>query len=373
MKKTIAIAFLICQTAFVSAQTPTAKPFPVKLDGTIKGMDGKYLYIHHRENDVDRTDSAKVIGGKFSVKAKSEHPDIFWITLSRDPASQPNCFFFADQTPLKSVLKTDSLPFSDVKGGAVQTDFLTYRAIINSFVMMQVKMQNDFNAAVQNNDANTQNAIRNEFQSLNSQYLNAIKSFIRTHAKSPVSAYVLQTDLNNPAIPIQESIEAFESIDKSLANNPYYKGAQRRIEVAKGSTVGNKAVDFTQNTVDGKPVSLSDFRGKYVLLDFWASWCRPCRMENPNVVAAYHKFKDKGFTVLGVSMDTDPTKWQNAIQQDGLVWTHISDLKGWANEAGKLYNITGIPANFLIDREGKIVAKDLRGEALEQKLAELLR
>jgi len=372
MRKIVASCIFLCQTVILSAQTLTPKPFPVKVDGTIKGMDGQYIYIHHRENEVDKTDSAKVVGGKFTLKTKSSYADVFWITFAREVGAQPNCFFFADQAPLKAKLKTDSLPFSEISGGALQSDFLTYRAIINSFVAVQVRMQNDYNVAVQNNDVNAQNAIRNEFQGLNVQYLNAIKGFVKTHPKSPVSAYIIQTDFNNPNIPIQETIEAVDLMDKSLESYHYYKGIQRRIEIARGTTVGYKAIDFTQNSIEGKPVSLSDFRGKYVLIDFWASWCRPCRMENPNVVAAYHKFKDKGFTILGVSMDSDAAKWQAAIQQDGLVWTHVSDLKGWANEAGKLYGVTGIPANYLIDRDGKIVAKDLRGEALEQKLAELL-
>ena len=110
-----------------------------------------------------------------------------------------------------------------------------------------------------------------------------------------------------------------------------------------------------------------------MLIDFWASWCKPCRMENPNVVAAYNRFKDKGFTVLGVSMDSNRDPWLAAIQQDNLTWTHVSDLKGWGNEVGKLYGVQGIPQNFLVDKDGKIIAKDLRGAALEEKLAEVLK
>jgi peroxiredoxin len=141
------------------------------------------------------------------------------------------------------------------------------------------------------------------------------------------------------------------------------------------TAVGAMAPDFTQNDVNDHPVKLSDFKGKYVLLDFWASWCGPCRAENPNVVKAYNQYKDKNFTVLGVSLDKQNKKdaWMAAIQADGLTWTQVSDLQFWNNAVARKYSIQAIPQNFLIDPNGRIIAKNLRGEALQQKLAELLK
>jgi thiol-disulfide isomerase/thioredoxin len=135
------------------------------------------------------------------------------------------------------------------------------------------------------------------------------------------------------------------------------------------------APDFTQTDPDGKPVKLSDFRGKYLLLDFWASWCGPCRAENPNVVKAYNQYKDKNFTILSVSLDKEDAReaWLAAIKKDGMPWNHVSDLKYWKNEASVLYTIQAIPDNFLLSPEGKIIARGLRGEALAAKLAELLK
>ena len=125
--------------------------------------------------------------------------------------------------------------------------------------------------------------------------------------------------------------------------------------------------------MDGKTVTLSSYKGKYVLVDFWASWCGPCRGENPNVLAAYNKFKSKNFTILGVSLDENKDAWKKAVDKDGLPWTHVSDLKGWKSDAAAIYSVHSIPANFLIDPTGKIIAKSLRGAELDSKLAELLK
>ncbi len=148
----------------------------------------------------------------------------------------------------------------------------------------------------------------------------------------------------------------------------------KTIDAARATSLGAMAPDFTQNDVNDKPVKLSDFKGKYVLVDFWASWCGPCRGENPNVVKAFNAYKDKNFTVLGVSLDQPGKKdaWLAAIAADGLTWTQVSDLKFWDNAVAKQYGIRSIPQNFLIDPSGKIVGKNLRGADLDKKLEELL-
>lgn len=363
------MSVLFFGTGFAQKQTPQKK-ISFRVEGTIQNFQGKIVYITHKANENELRDSAKVTNGKFSFNLKNTEPTLYWLTISNNENA---VFFFSDETTVKVKLKADSMTYSTVEAGKTHADYVEYRTFLNGLILAQQKMQVDFNEAVQKNDLNAQNAIKNEYQNLNSQYMTGLKTFLKNHPKSGVSAYIIGNDLNNAAIPMAEVIESMSYIDKSLETHSYIKATNKRIDALKGTMVGYTATNFSQSTPDGKTVSLTDFRGKYVLIDFWASWCRPCRMENPNVVAAYNRYKDKGFTVLGVSMDSNKDPWVNAIQQDNLTWTHVSDLKGWGNEVGKIYGVTGIPQNYLIDKEGKIVAKDLRGPALDEKLAEIIK
>lgn len=186
-------------------------------------------------------------------------------------------------------------------------------------------------------------------------------------ALSGVVAALKQKNVNSFAHFGNAFIEAYKEKDPDAA-----KSMRAQIEQVKGLMKGGKAPGFSQNNPEGEAVSLSDFRGKVVLLDFWASWCGPCRRENPNVVKVYEKYKDKGFEILGVSLDRDRDKWLKAIEADGLTWPHVSDLKGWQNEVAQLYGVRSIPHTVLIDAEGQVIANKLRGPALETKLAEIL-
>ncbi|HQQ95361.1 MAG TPA: TlpA disulfide reductase family protein [Bacteroidia bacterium] len=374
MNRTLLLAVISTISLASQAQKSSVKSFAVKIEGSLGNSSQKHVFLHHQEAEVFLSDSLPLTKGLFKYQGKLTEPRMFWINSSRDPGQQPNLIFFVDETPVNiKLLAGDSLVYSTVKGGQNQQDYMEYKLMISNFVSIQQRMQNDFNEAAQRGDYNAQNAIRAEYDNLNKQYLAGIKNFIKTHPRSAMSAQILNNDLNNPAIPISEVEESLSYLDPVLNENSNVKATRKRLDDKRGTMVGYPAANFAQPDPQGKLVNLSDFKGKYVLVDFWASWCRPCRMENPNVVAVYNKYKHKDFTVLGVSMDSNRDPWLAAIQQDNLTWTHVSDLKGWGNEAGKLYGISGIPANLLIDKEGKIIAKDLRGPALDEKLAEVIK
>jgi len=349
------------------------KPFSFEIEGSVRNYPGQMIYLHHKWDDLSITDSAKVADGHFKFRLKSPEPNMYWLTQTRDVNAQPNTIFFVDRGTLKVLVKGDSIASSSIEGGENQRDYMAYRQLAVDLAVTQQSLQSEYTLAIQRRDVSAAANIQETYQNLGGQHIKNLKSFVKNHPRSAVSGYIIYKELTIPSVPIEEAIECLGYLDKSIEHTKFARLATKKVNDIKGTRVGAVATDFSQATPEGKQVRLSDFRGQFVLVDFWASWCRPCRLENPNVVAAYQQYKDKAFTVLGVSLDSNRDQWIAAIQTDHLTWTNVCDLKGGANEAAVLYGIESIPQNILIDKDGRIIAKNLRGQALEQKLKELIR
>lgn len=337
------------------------------------GKDGSYIYLHHKWNNKDVTDSAKIKGGKFNFSGKGFEPNMFWLNQSSNINFQPMLIFFVDGGKTTIDVNLDSLTFGKVSGGASQSDYLEYSVFMKSFSQKQQTMIQEYNEARYKGDAGTMNKISVEYQTLEQDFKNTLFNFVKSKPKSAVSGYAIYFNYQGANANAQELENIVSLLDKKFLDTKYGQLAQEKLKQLRGTMIGYPAVEFSQASPDGKQIKLSDFKGKYVLVDFWASWCGPCRAENPNVVMAYQKYKDKNFTVFGVSLDSNKDAWLKAVEKDNLTWPQVSDLKGWGNDVAKLYGITSIPQNLLLDKEGKIIAKNLRGADLEAKLEELFK
>ena len=213
-------------------------------------------------------------------------------------------------------------------------------------------------------------AVQKEIEDQRMEAVGKVKSEIRGMGNSIAAIFAANYIFSDDNYPFLDSLS--KKFQQERPNSMYTKEFSARVDEIGKLAVGKMAPDFTLPNVDGEMVSLSSFRGKYLLVDFWAKWCKPCRIENPNIVKAYERFHDKGFDILGVSLDRNRDDWLKAIEEDRLTWNHVSDLKYWNSEVVPLYNIKGIPFAVLLDPEGRIIAKNLRGPALQAKLEEVL-
>ena len=256
--------------------------------------------------------------------------------------------------------------------GSKNMDYYAQLMGINQAMVDKVNKWNDeYAKATEKKDNKKMQEIQANFQQAEVEHVAKIKTLLPEMGTSLVTIFAANNMLN----PERDFAEMEAVAQRFEAEKPNSKIAQSYIGFVKrlkGISVGDVAPDFTLNNPEGQDVTLSSLRGKYVLIDFWASWCGPCRMENPNVVALYNKYKDKGFAIYGVSLDKDKAAWLAAIKKDNLTWTHGSDLKFWNSAVAQTYGVNAIPATFLLDKEGKVIAKNLRGNALEAKIGELL-
>lgn len=356
---------------------------------TVKGKIGNLnapvkIYFEYFAGGVNKSDSAYFKNGTFSFQGLTNGPAAARIIVdyagegSALAAYKGNAkLFYIAQENIVIQSKDSSLQNVTFLNSPINKQYQTYLEQTGGTAQdISKKIGAKFSAATpaQQKDTAFVNALNKEYRAAFAEMWKKQFEFAKKNPDSFFSVVAL-SEAAGSNVDVAKAEPLYLAINEKWRKTTDGIAFGKRIEAAKTTGVGQKAPLFAQGDVDGKLVKLTDFKGKYVLVDFWASWCGPCRAENPNLVKAYAKYKEKGFEVLGVSLDQPSGKkaWIEAIQKDGLTWTNVSDLKGWNNEVAVLYGVRAVPTNYLVGPDGLIVAKNLRGTELEAKLVEIFK
>jgi len=339
------------------------------ISGSISGIDSGEIIFGHRAGDDKVYDTIAIKGGTFQFAGKvpvSEGINSYTCMLvGKDDAVD----LLIQNANIQFTAKSDSFGMASIKGSKAQDDLKAFSELTKTVDDKMAALGTLYTATT---DKNVKDSLNKVYDQCDSVLQSLVPGFVNGHPHSFASAYIVsRTMLINPKEEVLGSV--YNAMDSLVKLSKYGKVVAEVLDAAHKTAIGQVAPDFTINDRDGKPVALSSLRGKYIFVDFWASWCGPCRRENPNIVEAYTRFHSAKFEILGVSLDKDKEKWESAIEKDKLTWQHVSDLKGWGNAAAKIYGIRAIPANFLLDKDGKILARNLYGGDLEKKLKEVLK
>lgn len=378
MKLKVFVLFLLTP-AFVSAQLS-----PFSITGKIGNLDKPAMvYIDYMDNGQSHEDSVAVVNGVFKITGAISGIANARMSLDHEGKGKPFSiyspgadviYFYFGKEQLKFA-SGDSLGNAAVTGSKVYDEHIAYnKAIGGSIMELTKRYQKAYEEASPEDkkDPEFMGALNARQQDLINKRSQQQLVFAKEHPQSYFALVALsESGTGSSKVDVATLQPLYEALSPELRTTDVAKELEARMTSVSITAVGKPAPVFVQNDVSGKPLALADLKGKVVLLDFWASWCTPCRAENPNMVKQYQLYKDKGFEILSVSLDSDKKPWLEAIKKDGLPWLHVSDLKGWNNEVGRLYGVRGVPACYLIGKDGKIIADNVRGEKLNEQLAKL--
>ncbi len=362
MKKII-VLFILVAAFWACNNTPR-----YEITGHLDGAVGGKVYLSKQENQkIVHVDSAEIKDGNFKMEGTLDHPDIYYLQVQD---KRGYLLLFMENNKLKITGNVDSLWLAKAEGSPYQDEYNAYQESIKPFEDQFKALYGQWQQAKMTGNESLVKQIEAQYDSITKEQEKVEKKFMEEHPNSLVSPYLLRSMAYNME---GEEMESYlNRMDTSFNQIGFVRELRQWAEAKKKVAVGQPAVDFTLPDTTGKEVTLSSLYGPYLLIDFWAAWCSPCRAENPNLVKTYKKYHDKGFDIIGVSLDDNREDWIKAIHKDGLLWTQVSDLKGWKAEVAKMYGVRSIPSNFLLDKNGTIIARNLRGEDLKKKLAELL-
>jgi len=332
----------------------------VQVSAEISGLKDTLVNFNYYTKGRVESETVRIKEGKFEWNADMTGAQRVGLYFSRGPA-----FFYAESGVIRITGDADALNVLKVSGSGMHDEYQAYKELLNGMPEKEQAFLKEFRAA----NPIRKKEIQQEMIAMRLEIIAIEKKYVMSHPESAlsVSMIVERSFTGN----YEQIAELYQSLSGAMKKTAQGKRIAERLAVLKRSAIGVRVHNFKQSDTSGKMIRFSDVKGKYVLIDFWASWCGPRRAENPNILKVYNQYRNKNFTVVGVSIDHDAGKWKKAIKADQMPWTQLSDLRGLENEVTVYYGIYGIPSTLLVDPAGKIIAKGLRGAALNKKLAEL--